>query len=241
MQMSSESHDHDVVGIIARSPWFAGLPVEAHRKLAAAARIRSYRKGNYLFAAGESSSSVYCVLSGRIRLLIISAVGQEFAITDLNPESWLGEQFIATDIRTPLNALINEDATVLSVPCSVLVDVGESHPKMYRNLFVETMQRQRGITRILSGMAFYPLRSRLAGWLMHLVSEHGQEGEDGVTLDVNLSQNDLAQLSLGSRQRINKILSEWRERGIIELAGHRYIIRDTDALIAETKLKDPDK
>ena len=239
--MSPESNDRDVVAVIARSPWFAGLPIEAHQQLGAAARVRSFRKGSYLFAAGESSSSVYCILAGRIRLLIISAVGQEFAITDLNPESWLGEQFIATDFRTPLNALVNEDAEVLSVPCSVLVDVGEAHPQMYMNLFVETMQRQRGITRILSGMAFYPLRSRLAGWLLHLVTEHGQESEQGVTLDVNLSQNDLAQLSLGSRQRINKILSEWRERGIIELAGHRYIIRDKEALIAETKLKDPDK
>ena len=53
--------------------------------------------------------------------------------------------------------------------------------------------------------------------------------------------HDLAQLSLGSRQRINKILSEWREQGIIELEGHRYIVRDKDALVAETRLKDPDK
>ena len=55
-----------------------------------------------------------------------------------------------------------------------------------------------------------------------------------------LSQNDLAQLSLGSRQRINKILSEWRERGIVELEGSRYLIRDMSALVQETELHDRD-
>lgn len=233
--------DHDVVAIVARSSWFAGLPATAHQKLAAAARIRQYRKGSFLFSAGETGTHVFCILAGRVRVLITSVVGQEFAITDLHPEAWLGEQFMAAERRTPLNALVNEEATVLSIPCSVLVEVGESHPEMYKGFFAETMQRSRGIYRILSGMAFYPLRSRLAGWLLQLISEHGQESDAGVTLDVKLSQNDLAQLSLGSRQRINKILSEWRERGIVELQGHRYLIRDKDALVAETRLKDPDK
>lgn len=239
--MPAQAQGYDVVAVIARSPWFQGLPDAAHQQLAAAARVRSYKKGGYLFAAGEVSSNVYCVLQGRIRLLITSALGQEFAITDLHPEAWLGEQFIATEFRTALNALISEPATVLVVPCNVLVEVGESHPQMYQKLFVETMQRSRGIYRLLSGMAFYPLKSRLAGWLLQLVNEHGQESDAGVTLDVNLSQNDLAQLSLGSRQRVNKILSEWREQGIIELQNNRYLIRNKGALIAETKLKDPDK
>jgi CRP-like cAMP-binding protein len=89
-------------------------------------------------------------------------------------------------------------------------------------------------------MAFYPLRSRLAGWFLELIQKHGQESDDGVYLDVHLSQNDFAQLSLGSRQRINKILSEWREQGIIELESNRYLIRDMAALQAEMVLKDHD-
>jgi CRP-like cAMP-binding protein len=90
-------------------------------------------------------------------------------------------------------------------------------------------------------MAFYPLRTRLAGRLLHLLEEHGQKTDDGLLLDVSLSQNDLAQLSLGSRQRINKILSEWRELGIIELQGSHYLIRDLESLSAEMELRDSDE
>jgi len=89
-------------------------------------------------------------------------------------------------------------------------------------------------------MAFYPLRSRLAGRLLALIEEHGQQGAEGVLIDINMSQTDFAQLSLGSRQRINKILSEWRESGIIEVRTNHYVIRDLDALRAELELKDDD-
>ena len=65
----------------------------------------------------------------------------------------------------------------------------------------------------------------------------GAQVAAGVLLDVKLSQNDYAQLSLGSRQRINKIFGEWRERGIVTLAGSQLLIRDLPALQAEKELE----
>lgn len=238
--MTAEVQDHDIIGVIARSPWFEGLPESALQRLAEGARIRSYRKNSYLFTAGETTHDIFCVLSGRIRLLITSAIGQEFALTDLGPESWLNEAALPTDLPRLIDAQVNETATMLLIQRGVVLEVGEKHPRMFQKLFADHVLRTRGVYTLLTGMAFYPLKSRLAGWLLQLANEHGETTDDGVSLNVNLSQNDLAQLSLGSRQRINKILGEWRERGIIELDGGRYLIRDIDALTKETELRDQD-
>ena len=238
--MSSIAQDIDIIKVISRSPWFEGLPDEAHERLAESARIRNYRKNSYLFTTGEVSTDVYCILSGRVRLLLTSALGQEYALTDLEPESWAGEPVLAGDMPRMMDAQINENATVLVIPRSALLEIGERHPEMYQKIFVHNIVRSRGIYVLLMGMAFYPLRSRLAGRFLALIEEHGQQGDDGIYLDVHLSQNDFAQLSLGSRQRINKILSQWRERGIIELTANRYLIHDLQALEQETELKEVD-
>jgi len=240
IEMNADVRDFDIVAIISRSPWFTGLPEDAHRRLAEGARIRSYRKNSYLYSIGETSSDIYCVLSGRVRMLLSSAIGQEYAINDLEPEEWLGEQFLAIDLPTMLNAKIVEDSTVLVIPRALVLAIGERHALMYKNIFFHYMPRSRGITYLLMGMAFYPLRSRLAGWLIELIETHGQKSDAGVYLDVHLSQSDFAQLSLGSRQRINKILGEWRERGILEIDHSRYLIRDVEALQQEMELKDDD-
>lgn len=238
--MTADAQDYDIIGIIARSPWFEGLPAKAHEQLAEAARIRSYRKNSYLYTVGGTSSDIYCILSGRIRLLLSSALGQEYALRDLEPNEWLGEQFLAIERATMIDARINEAATVLVIPRAAVLSVGDQHPEMYKKLFVQNILRSQGIYLLLLGMAFYPLRSRLAGRFLALIEEHGQKEDEGVYLDVHLSQNDFAQLSLGSRQRINKILSEWRERGILEIQSSRYLIRDAVALQKETELKDDD-
>lgn len=150
----------------------------------------------------------------------------------------MGEQFITAELTTMLDARIVERTTVPVIPRTIVLAVADEYPTTYKNILVHSHQRMRGMLVLLLGMAFYPLRSRLAGWLLALIEEHGQEAAEGIYLDVHLSQNDFAQFSLGSRQRINKILGEWRQQGIIELESNRYLIRDMVALHAETELKD---
>jgi CRP-like cAMP-binding protein len=185
-------------------------------------------------------SEVYCLLSGRVRLLLTSAIGQEYAVTDYDAGTWLGGEFLSGDNPARLDVQINEAVSALTLPRTLVLEIANQEPQVFKNLFSDYMVRFSGLMLLLQGMAFYPLRARLASWLIELLKKHGQEEEAGVYLDSHLSQNDLAQLSLGSRQRINKILSEWRERGIIELEGSRYLVRNMSALIAETKLRDRD-
>jgi len=238
--MNAHAREYNVAEIIARSPWFQGLSDNALARLAEAARIRSYRKNSYLYTSGEMGSEVYCLLSGRVRLLLTSAIGQEYAVTDYDAGTWLGGEFLSGDNPARLDVQINEAVSALTLPRTLVLEIANQEPQVFKNLFSDYMVRFSGLMLLLQGMAFYPLRARLASWLIELLKKHGQEEEAGVYLDSHLSQNDLAQLSLGSRQRINKILSEWRERGIIELEGSRYLVRNMTALIAETKLRDRD-
>ena len=87
-------------------------------------------------------------------------------------------------------------------------------------------------------MLFYPLRARLAGRMLLLISEHGEAADGGYYLNINLSQNDFARLTLGSRQRINKILREWHEQGIVINQNDRYFIPNIDAFLKEVELKE---
>lgn len=239
--MSENVQEFDVSKAISRSPWFDDLPDVAVQRLAAAARIRSHPKGSFLYNTGDKSGDIYCILSGRIRMLLSSTIGQEYAVRDLVPESWLGEQFLCGDNPTSLDAFVYEETKVLVIPRQTVLEVAEQNPCVYRKLFQHTIERTRGVFLLLHGMAFYPLKSRLAGWILELVEKQGQDVPGGRFLDINLSQNDLAQLSLGSRQRVNKILSEWRERDMIDLKGQGYLIKDIAALRAEMEIRDPDK
>ena len=90
----------------------------------------------------------------------------------------------------------------------------------------------------MAAMVFYPLRSRLAGRLLDLMTDYGISRDGGVLLDVQLTQNDFARLCLGSRQRVNKIFREWTEQGVLRMHRDRYILLDLRALEHEVSAGD---
>ena len=78
-------------GIIATSPWFDGLPEAALDRLAAAAEVRPMPVNSYVYEQGLPTTDVCCILTGRVRLSISSPNGQEFALVDHEPGTWLGQ------------------------------------------------------------------------------------------------------------------------------------------------------
>lgn len=225
-----------IAATIARSTWFAGLSTEELAPLSESGRVRRYPRGSFVFAAGDHTTDIFCLVEGRLRIGMTSVLGKEFTLTDLEPETWFGEQALRSDDRWVLDALALEDSAVLHVPREPVRELGDRNPRLYRNLFTAHIDNTRKVCQLLGGMLFYPLRARLAGRLLYLAREHGEPGDGGVYLNVSLSQKDFARLSLGSRQRINKIFRDWFHAGIVLMKGDRYFISDVAALKQETRL-----
>ena len=169
-----------------------------------------------------------------------SSVGQEFALTDLEPGQWLGEPALVDKKTRFFDIQVREPSQILIIPRGAVLRIGEEYPIMYKHMFFNHVQKTRGVYKLLAGLMFYPLHSRLAGRLLELADTHGMKTEQGITLDVSLSQNDFAQLSMGSRQRINKIFGKWRELDIVVMQDDHYLIKDIEALKEQLLLIDED-
>ncbi len=228
----------DIASVIARSCWFSGIETSELSGLVASARIRNLVRGSFVYSAGEVTTDIYCLISGRLRLGMTSALGQEFSVTDIEPDSWFGEPALSSDSARLLDAAVIEDSVVLEIPRQTVLELAESAPRLYKNLFAAQVDTNRQIVELLAGMLFYPLRARLAGRLLQLIELHGEEADGGIYVKTKLSQNDFARLSLGSRQRINKIFREWHDQGIVVMKGDQYVIRDLPALQQEIELSD---
>jgi hypothetical protein len=104
---------------------------------------------------------------------------------------------------------------------------------LYRNLYRAVWVNTRGLYEILEAMLFYPLKARVAGRVLVLIADHGHRVEDGVLLDIKLSQNDFARLAMGSRQRVNGIFRDWDKQGLVESRGDYLLIKDIEGLQRE--------
>ena len=223
-----------------KAVWLAGVDDETVEQIAAQARIRRFPVDSYVFAIGDPCEDIYGVLSGRVRIKLTSEAGQEFAIIDQTENAWFGEFAIPGDSTRNLDAQVIEEAEIVVVPAGAIREAASKNPNIYQQMIGKLINDSRGIYQLLSWLAFYPLRSRLARRLVMLANDHGQQNNDGIVIELKMSQSDFALLSLGSRQRVNMILSEWRERGIVDKRSARYVILDIEALKREVDVEDDD-
>ena len=224
---------YDCRDIIAGSGWFEGAPQDCLDKLANAAIVTHLPANSFIWTAGQKTSEVYSVLSGRVRISLSSAMGQEFALVDWEKGAWLGEQVLGTDAPNMLDVRVLDPADILAIPQQAVLAAGDVWPAMYRNLFRAQWINTRGMYEILSAVLFYPLRARVAGRVLQLLAEHGHRVDGGVLLDIKMSQNDFARLSMGSRQRVNRIFRDWDKLGLVETRDEHLLIKDIAGLEKE--------
>ena len=72
---------------IAASQWFDGAPDDVLDKLVDAATYKVVPANSFLWAMGEGNTELFGVVSGRVRMHVSSAMGQEFVLVDQQPNN----------------------------------------------------------------------------------------------------------------------------------------------------------
>ena len=86
-------------------------------------------------------------------------------------------------------------------------------------------------------LAQKPVRERVAESLLFIKETYGLEA-DGVTLNVRLSREEIANIVGTATESAIRLLSEFKKDGIIELEGKKIKIVDSLKLIKTANLQD---
>ena len=88
-------------------------------------------------------------------------------------------------------------------------------------------QRLRQTTEQVEDVMFCDLKSRVAKALLQLVESVGLRSR---SVELHVSQRELGNMAVGSRESVNKILQNWHRRGMVDLGKASILVHDIDAL-----------
>lgn len=216
--------------LLARTPLFAGLDEPELLGLGACARRRNYRKGEYIFHQGDTGDAVFVLTEGRVKVIFASEDGDEMILATLAPPDVFGE--LALIDGGPRSASIQtlEPTTVLTLTRGTLLDLMSRQPGVTDVVLRSLGRLVRGMIAQAGDLVFMDLHGRVAKLLLRLIEDSAAHPSDGVSIDLKMTQADLAAMVGGSRQSVNQILRHFERRGDLRLEGHRLIVKDLEAL-----------
>lgn len=206
--------------ILAGSDVFGGLPTEALEEVARSLRPVSYTAGQTIFTRGETSKDMLVIVSGRVKVSILSAEGRELAFSHIGRGGILGEIAMLDGGPRSADATALEAVEAMSLTFGAAKELMRQTPELAMCFIRLLCGRLRAADQQLEGVALHRIEVRLARYLMMLCRQTHPDVEEGeVNIALNTSQGELAILLGASRPKVNGALSLLQDQGAITRQG----------------------
>jgi CRP/FNR family transcriptional regulator len=216
--------------ILRQGPLVRDLSDSDAEVLAPHVRSLILPRGDHLFAEGDVGDQLYFVIDGKVKLTKAAPDGRENLISVHGPGDMFGElaMFDPTYRTTSATALTDTRLAVLAH--DDLRQCLETRPALAIHLLKALAQRLRRITDANTNLVFTDVPGRVAKALLELSDKFGVLQEDGLLVNHDLTQEELAQLVGASRETVNKALADFATRGWISVSAKSVLLLDIDRL-----------
>ncbi|MDG4552794.1 MAG: Crp/Fnr family transcriptional regulator [Candidatus Competibacter sp.] len=218
-----------------RNEWSV-LTGEELKLLAQAKKCRKYHAGESIFAIGEPSHGVYCIVSGGAAIRKIDEVGNSVLLHLVYPGETLGYRGVLLDEERRFGAealgpskicfidrhtvrilLGRNPALGQQFLRRVVTDVDDAHDKLVRNATLSN-------------------RTKFVHLLLALMNRHGRTATDGSrVMELPLSRRDLASMIGARHETLSRIIGRLEEDGVARFSGRTVCVRHPHSLIDEIR------
>ena len=213
------------------TPLFSALDDEAATALKQSMVPQSIKKGQDLFKEGDPGDRLYVVTEGKIKLSHASGDGRESLLMVLGPGDMFGELSLFDPGPRTATATAVTDARLLSLSNDKVIGWVTQHPNVSLQLLGRLAQRLRRSNEVLADLVFSDVPGRVAKAIMDLGNRFGVKKEDGLHVNHDLTQEELAQLVGASRETVNKALADFAGRGWVRLEPRAVVVLDLERLM----------
>jgi len=199
---------------------FSGLSPQEIATLADVAIVRTYPKNSIVVTEGESSDSLYVILSGRVKVFVSDEHGKDLVINVEGPGEYFGELALDEGPRSASVATL-EPSKMAVIANDVLRRFLASHPEAALQLIRGLIGRTRRMTESLKDLALLDVYGRVAKLLLELATE----ADGRLVVDQRLTQQDIADRVSASREMVSRILKDLTTGGYITSEGGKIVIQ----------------
>ena len=220
----------DAEVVLRRAPLFNGLDDDSARTLRRQTSEVKLARGEHLFLEGQDGDRLYVVLDGKIKLTRAAVDGRENLLSVLGPGEMFGELSLFDPRPRTSSASAVPDATVPAPGHDALRPWLLERPEVSMHMLQALARRLRRANDVTADLVFTDVPGRVAKNLLDLADRFGEKQADGLHVNHDLTQEELAQLVGASRETVNKALADFVARGWIQLSARSVVLLDQDRL-----------
>jgi len=180
-------------------------------------RVVAYAPAEVIYTQGEPCQSVLYVLTGTVKLSVLSPSGKEAVVAMFGPGDFFGEGCLDGQPVRIATASAVAASTILVVQKAAMIRLLHSQRAFSDRFITHMLARNIRVEEDLVDQLFNSSEKRLARTLL-LLARYGKKNAPARVLP-KLSQELLAEMIGTTRSRVNFFMNKFRKLGFIEYNG----------------------
>ena len=190
---------------------------------------RRYKKNQVIYSEGETPSHLLCLLEGKVKIYRDGVGGRSQIMRVIKTVEYFGYRAYFAGGSFVTAAAAFENSVICTIPMSLIVSLVQDNNQLAM-FFIKHLAIDLGISDERTvNLTQKHIRGRLAESLLFLKETYGLE-EDGATISIFLSREDLANLSNMTTSNAIRTLSIFASEKLIAIDGRKIKIINEEEL-----------
>ena len=185
-----------------------------------------------IFFPGDPAERVYLIRRGAVRLSRVYESGEEITVALLRENSLFGVLSLLTGHRSDrfYHSVAFTRVEMVTAPASSVRQAIEADTSVGLLLLQGLSSRILQTETMIETLTHRDMSSRLVSFLLVLCRDFGMPGSQGITIDLRLSHQAIAEAIGSTRVTITRLLGDLRNSGLVEIDRKKITVLDPIAL-----------
>jgi len=201
---------------------FSGLPQSDLDAISKLATIRTVPRNTIVISEGDTSDSLYAVLSGKVKIYLSDDEGKEIIINIQGMGEYFGELALLDDSPRSASVMTIETCKFAIISKAAFDECLGSNPQIALRVIRGLSARLRDLTENVKSLALMDVYGRVARTLLDLAED--ENGEQ--IIRQRLTQRDIANMVGASREMVSRILKDLSTGGYITIQNKTITIHE---------------
>ncbi len=221
----------DVSRFLQQLPLFSAGEPQALARLAQGCELRSFERGAAVFRVGDPCEAFHVVVSGQVKLYVISPGGQEKVIELVGPGRSFAEALMFLRKPCMVNAQALADSLLLTVSRAAVMEELAHDPEFALRMLAGLSRRLHGLVHDVQAYALQSGVQRVIGYLLN-DRDDGPGSAGSTTVSLPVSKATVASRLSLTPEYFSRVLRELEDARLIEVDRRDIRILDVQRLAA---------
>jgi global nitrogen regulator NtcA len=190
--------------------------------------VEAFERGKTIFFPGDPAERVYFLLKGAVKLSRVYEAGEEITVALLRENSVFGVLSLITGQRADrfYHAVAFTPVELMSVPIEYVEKALQEHPDLFMMMLKGLASRILQTEMMIETLAHRDMGSRLVSFLLILCRDFGVPNPEGVTIDLKLSHQAIAEAIGSTRVTVTRLLGDLRDQHMISIHKKKITVHN---------------